>query len=39
MPSLSQETEAFTANLYINDAHVGFVENGGYGGNTDYFST
>jgi len=35
-PSLSRETEAFTANLYINDVHAGFTENHGHGGNTNY---
>lgn len=35
-PSLSEETEAFTANLYINNVHAGFAKNNGHGGNTDY---
>lgn len=33
---LSQETEAFTANLYINGVHAGYAQNEGHGGNTDY---
>jgi len=35
-PSLSEETEAFTASLYIDGKCVGSVENHGHGGNTDY---
>lgn len=35
-PSLSEETEAFTANLYIDGVHVGFAKNQGHGGPTDY---
>lgn len=35
-PSLSQETEAFTANLYINGALAGYARNNGHGGSTDY---
>jgi hypothetical protein len=35
-PSLSEETEAFTANLYINDIHAGYAKNQGHGGPTDY---
>lgn len=35
-PSLSEETEAFTANLYINNVHAGFAKNNGHGGSTDY---
>lgn len=38
-PSLSEETEAFTANLYINDKHAGFAKNSGHGGSTDYSAT
>jgi hypothetical protein len=33
---LSEETNAFTANLYVNGRHVGYVENRGHGGNTNY---
>lgn len=33
---LSEETEAFTANLYINDTHAGYAKNDGRGGNTHY---
>ncbi|TWI15515.1 hypothetical protein [Sphingobacterium siyangense] len=36
-PSLSQETEAFTASLYIDGKHAGFAENTGHGGSTDYY--
>ncbi len=36
-PSLSQETEAFIAYLYINGKHAGFAENKGHGGSTDYY--
>lgn len=36
-PSLSEETEAFTANLYINDVHAGYAKNNGHGGSTDYY--
>ena len=36
-PSLSQETEAFTASLYINGQHAGFAKNAGHGGSTDYY--
>lgn len=35
-PSLSEETEAFTADLYINSRHVGYAKNQGSGGSTDY---
>jgi hypothetical protein len=35
-PSLSEETEAFTANLYINGKHAGYAKNSGHGGSTDY---
>lgn len=34
--SLSRETNAFTANLYIEDKRVGTVINDGHGGNTSY---
>lgn len=37
-PSLSQETEAFTASLYINGKHAGYAENTGHGGSTDYYA-
>lgn len=33
---LSEETEAFTANLYINGVHAGYTKNEGHGGNTHY---
>lgn len=33
---LSEETEAFTANLYINGVHAGYTKNEGHGGNTYY---
>jgi hypothetical protein len=33
---LSEETEAFTANLYVNGTHAGYVKNDGHGGSTDY---
>ncbi|CDT00991.1 hypothetical protein BN1088_1432764 [Sphingobacterium sp. PM2-P1-29] len=36
-PSLSQETEAFTANIYINGKHAGYAENAGHGGETNYY--
>jgi hypothetical protein len=36
-PSLSEETEAFTANIYINDINAGFAKNDGQGGNTNYY--
>lgn len=35
-PSLSEETEAFTANIYINGIHAGYAKNTGHGGSTDY---
>lgn len=34
--ALSEETNAFSANLYINDKHAGFATNRGHGGPTDY---
>lgn len=34
-PSLSEETNCFTADLYINGKLVGTTSNRGYGGNTD----
>jgi len=34
--ALSEETHAFTANLYVNGAHVGYAKNDGQGGNTFY---
>jgi len=33
---LSEETEAFTANLYINNVHAGYARNEGQGGATFY---
>lgn len=36
-PSLSEETEAFTANLYINEVLAGYAKNNGHGGSTDYY--
>lgn len=33
---LSEETHAFTANLYINGIKAGVASNSGHGGNTDY---
>jgi hypothetical protein len=33
-PSLSEETNCFTADLYINKKLVGYAENRGYGGET-----
>ena len=36
-PSLSEETEAFTASLYINGKHAGYAKNAGHGGSTDYY--
>lgn len=33
---LSRETEAFSANLYINGYHAGYAENEGHGGATSY---
>lgn len=35
-PSMSEETEAFTAELYLNGKKAGFVRNDGRGGCTDY---
>lgn len=35
-PSLSEETEAFTANLYIDGVLAGSASNRGHGGPTDY---
>lgn len=35
-PQLSEETLAFTANLYINGTHVGYAKNHGRGGTTHY---
>jgi len=34
---LSEETEAFTANIYINGIHAGHAQNRGSGGPTDYY--
>jgi len=36
-PSLSEETEAFTANIYINGIQAGHAKNSGHGGSTDYY--
>ncbi len=36
-PSLSEETEAFTANIYINGVQAGHAKNNGHGGSTDYY--
>lgn len=36
--SLSEETNAFTANLYINGKKVGYCKNDGHGGCTDYYA-
>ncbi|WP_286883078.1 hypothetical protein [Sphingobacterium sp. UBA5980] len=36
-PSLSEETEAFTASLYIDGKHAGYAKNAGHGGSTDYY--
>ncbi len=33
---LSEETHAFTANLYINGTHAGYAKNNGHGGATYY---
>lgn len=37
-PSLSHETEAFTASIYINGKHAGYAENAGHGGETNYYA-
>jgi hypothetical protein len=34
--AMSEETNAFTANLYINGKKVGYCKNRGHGGCTDY---
>lgn len=34
-PSLSQETEAFTADIYVDGKKAGYCENHGQGGQTD----
>ena len=34
--AMSEETNAFTANLYINGKNVGYCKNQGHGGCTDY---
>lgn len=36
--AMSEETNAFTANLYINGKNVGYCKNQGHGGCTDYNS-
>lgn len=36
---MSEETNCFTANLYIDGKLAGTAENRGYGGNTDYHAT
>lgn len=33
---LSEETHAFTANIYINGTHAGYAKNNGRGGATYY---
>ncbi len=38
-PSLSEETEAFTANIYIDGVLAGYASNRGHGGPTDYSHT
>jgi hypothetical protein len=35
-PRLSQETEAFAADLWVNNKKVAYVENSGHGGCTNY---
>jgi len=35
-PSLSHETEAFTASIYVNGIHAGYAENAGHGGETSF---
>ena len=34
--NLSEETIAFTANIYVDGKKVGWAKNGGYGGGTEY---
>lgn len=34
---MSEETNCFVADLYINGKHVGYVKNDGHGGQTDYY--
>jgi len=34
-PSMSEETECFNANVYVDGKKVAYAENRGYGGNTD----
>lgn len=34
---LSEETNAFTANLYVDGKHLGYIRNDGRGGNTDVY--
>ena len=34
-PSFSEETNAFTADIYVDGVKVGYARNGGHGGNTD----
>jgi len=34
--AMSEETNAFTANLYINGRNIGYCKNQGHGGCTDY---
>lgn len=34
---MSEETNAFTADLYINGKKAGYVKNSGQGGSTDYY--
>lgn len=35
---MSEETTAFTAEIYINGVNAGYAKNDGHGGNTDYRS-
>ena len=35
-PSLSEETNAFTADIYVNGVKAGSAMNRGHGGCTDY---
>ena len=34
---MSEETNAFTADLYVNGKKVGYAKNEGHGGCTDYY--
>lgn len=35
-PSLSEETNCFTADIYCNDHKIAYCKNDGFGGNTSY---